>query len=76
MLDTLPVSQTDVLSGGHLRHKGVYQCGFANTRLSGNEHHLAFSLARLTPPMLELFQLSLAGDPDADRCADDGEGVS
>jgi hypothetical protein len=62
LLDALPLTEPDLLCRRHLRHKGVDQGGFANAHLSCQEDHPALSLARLSPPLLELRQLLLPPD--------------
>ena len=60
--ETPPLPEPDLLYSRHLRHKGVHQGGLANARLSSQEDHLALSLARPGPPLLELRQLPLPPD--------------
>src|SRR5262249_60349998 len=62
LLDTLPLTEPDLLCRRHLRHKGVDQGGLANARLASQENHLTLSLARLDPPLLELRQLPFSPD--------------
>src|SRR5262249_29846076 len=62
LLDALPPTEPDLLCRYQLRHKGVDQGGLAKARLSRQEDHLALSLARLGPPLLELRQLPLPPD--------------